>query len=66
MTNFSFKMFQIMRSLRSSKCLKTTVQLTFTAPKRNASSPWTACSVLDLKYLFWVNLVNKLKTISLS
>ena len=29
-TNFSFKMFKIMRSLRSSKCLKTTVELTCT------------------------------------
>ena len=29
-TNFSFKIFKIMRSLRSSKCLKTTVELMFT------------------------------------
>ena len=30
-----------MRSLRSSKCLKTTVELTFTTQKANAGSPWT-------------------------
>ena len=65
-TNFSFKMFKIMRSLRSSKCLKTTVELTFTTQKANACSPWTACSVFNWKYLFWVNLVQKLKIISLS
>ena len=65
-TNFSFKMFKIMRSLRSSKCLKTTVELTFTTQKANACSPWTACSVFDWKYLFWVNLVQKLRIISLS
>ena len=28
-----------MRSLRSSKCLKTTVELTFTSQKANACSP---------------------------
>ena len=59
-------MFKIMRSLRSSKCLKTTVELTFTTQKANACSPWTACSVFNWKYLFWVNLVQKLKIISLS
>ena len=46
-----------MRSLRSSKCLKTTVELTFTTQKANACSPWTACSVFDWKYPFWVTLV---------
>ena len=55
-----------MRSLRSSKCLKTTVELTFTTQKANACSPWTVCSVFNWKYLFWVNLVQKLKIISLS
>ena len=35
-----------MRSLRSSKCLKT-VELTFTTQKANALSPWTACSVFN-------------------
>ena len=59
-------MFKIMRSLRSSKCLKTTVELTFTTQKANACSPWTVCSVFDWKYLFWVNLFQRLKIISLS
>ena len=39
---------------------------TFTTQKANACSPWTACSVFDWKYLFRVNFVQKLKTISLS
>ena len=55
-----------MRSLRSSKCLKTTVELTFTTQKSNTCSPWTACSVFNWKCLFWVNLVQKLRIISLS
>ena len=56
-----------MRSLRSSKCLKTTVELTFTIQKTSACSPWTACSVFNWKYQFsWVNLVQKLKFISLN
>ena len=55
-----------MRFLRSSKRLQTTVELMFTAQKENACSPWTACSVCDWKYPFWVNLVHKLKIISLS
>ena len=55
-----------MRSLRSSKCLKTTVDLTFTSQKANPCSLWTACSVFNWKYLFGVNLVQKLKIISLS
>ena len=55
--NFSFRMFKIMRSLTSSKCLKTTVHLTFTTQKANARSPWTACSVFNWKYLFWVNFL---------
>ena len=59
-------MFKIMRCLRSSKCSKTTVELTFTAQKANACSPWTACSVFDWKYSFWVNLVQKLKIVRLS
>ena len=45
-----------MRSLRSLKCLKTAAELTFTTQKANACSPWTACSVFNWKYLFWVNL----------
>ena len=57
---------QNMRYLRSSKCLETTVQWTFTIQKANACSPWTACSVFDWKYLFLVSLVQKLKIASLS
>ena len=34
-----------MTSLRSSKCLKTTVELKFTIQKANACSPWTACCI---------------------
>ena len=30
-----------MRSLRSSKCFKTTVELTFTTQKANTYSPWS-------------------------
>ena len=59
-------MFKRLRSLKASKCLKTTVESTFTTQKTNACTPWIACSVFDLKYLFWVNLVQKLKIISLS
>ena len=40
-----------MRSLRSLKCLKTTLELTFTTKKANACSPWTAFSVFQWKYL---------------
>ena len=56
----------MMRSLRSSKSLKTTVELMFTTQKANTCSPWTACSVFHWKYLFWVNLTQKLKIISLN
>ena len=59
-------MFKKMRSLRSSKCLKTTIELTFTTQNANACSLWTVCSIFDWKYLFWVNLVQKLKIISFS
>ena len=48
------------------KCSKVTVELRFTTQKANACSPWTACSVFSWKCLFWVNLVQKLKIISLS
>ena len=54
-------MFKIMTFLRCSKCLKTTVELAFTAEKANACSSWTACSVFTWKYLFWVNLVQNTK-----
>ena len=42
-----------MRSLRSSKCLKTTVEFTFTIQKANSCNPWTACSIFNWKNLFW-------------
>ena len=59
-------MFKIMRFLRSLKLSKTTVQLTFTTQKANTYSPWTDCSVFEWKYPFWVNLIQKLKIVSLS
>ena len=49
-----------------SKYSKATVELTLTAKIASACSPCTACSVLDWKYPFWVNLVQKLKNVSLS
>ena len=59
-----------MRSLRSSKCLKTTVELTFTAQKANAISSWTAYSVFlfcfQLETPFLSKFGPKLKIISLS
>ena len=36
-------MFKIIRFLRSSKCLETSVESTFTTQKAKACSPWTAC-----------------------
>ena len=42
----------MMRSLRSSKSVKTTVELTFNTQKANACRPWAAGSVFDSKYLF--------------
>ena len=44
-------MFKIMKFLRSSKCLKTTVELTFTTQKANTRSSWTACSALNWTYM---------------
>ena len=44
----------------------TAVELKFTTQKANACSPWTAFSVFDWKYLFWVELFQKIKIISLS
>ena len=64
-TNFSFKMFKIMRPLRSLKYLKT-VELIFITQKANAWRPWTVCFVFNWKYLFWLKLVQKLKVISLT
>ena len=60
---FFFQNFQKQQTL---KYLKTTVEMTFTIKKANACSPWTASSVFNWKYLFWVNLVQKFKIISLS
>ena len=37
--NFSFKIFKLMRPLRSLKCSKTAVELTFITQKENAYSP---------------------------
>ena len=42
-SNFFFKMFKIMRFLRSSKSSKTIIELTFTTLKVNVCSPWIAC-----------------------
>ena len=50
MNNFSFKMFKIMTSLRSLKCLKTTVELTFTTQKANSCSSWTTCFQLEIPF----------------
>ena len=36
--NFSFKLFKMMNFLRSSKCLKTAAEFTFTIQKANACS----------------------------
>ena len=65
-TNFSFKMFKIMRFLRPPECCKTIVELTSLTQRANACSPWTACSVFYWKYPFWVNLFQKLKIVILS
>ena len=61
-----FQTVQNNEILRSSECSKTTVELTFTTLKVNAFSSWTACSVFDWKYHFWINLIQKLKIVSLS
>ena len=46
-THFSFKISKIMKFLKSSKCSKTIVELTFTTHKVNACSllDWLFCSV---------------------
>ena len=49
-TNFSFKLFKKLRSLRSSKCFQTTVELTFPTQKASACNPWTARSLFNWKY----------------
>ena len=45
---FLFKMFKIIRFLRSPKCLKTIVELTLTTQKANACRllDWLFCSVV--------------------
>ena len=50
--------------MTSLKCLKTTVELTFTTQKANSCSRWTACFQQEIP--FWVNLVQKLKIVGLS
>ena len=55
-----------MKFLRSLICSRTIAELTFTIQKAHTRNPWTACSVFDWKYPFWVNLVQKLKIVSLS
>ena len=63
---FFFQNFQNNEINEIFKMFKNTVELTFTNQKANACSPWTACSVFNWKYLFCVNLVQKLKIISLT
>ena len=64
-SNFSLKMFKIMRFFRSSICSKTIVELTFTAQnKRLYSLPCLFC--FRLENPFWVNMIQKLKSASLS
>ena len=65
-TNFSFKMFKVMRSLRSSKCLKTTVGLTFTTKTQALLVLGQLVLFSTGNTFFWINLVQKLKIISLS
>ena len=52
-TNFSFKMFKIIRFSRSTKCSKTIVTLTFTTQKANA------CSLLDSLFCSVVSSLGK-------
>ena len=59
-------MFKVMRSLRSSKCLKTTVGLTFTTKKQALLVLGQLVLFSTGNTFFWINLVQKLKIISLS
>ena len=52
-------MFKIMRFLRSPKCSKTFIELTLTTQKACSLLDWLFCSVV------WVNLIQKLKIVSL-
>ena len=54
---FLFQNIKKMIFLRTLKCSKATVELTFTTLKSNACSPWNVCSVFDCKCPFLVNLV---------
>ena len=63
---FFFQFFQNNELFEIFKMFKKAVELTFTIQKANVCSPWTACSVLNWKFFFWINLVQKLKVISLS
>ena len=49
LSHFSFKMFKIIRFLRSPKCSKTMVELTFTTQKANTCSllDWLFCSLVS-------------------
>ena len=65
-SQFFFQNIQNREIFKTFEMLKTTVELTLTTQKANACSLWTACSDFNWKYLFWVNLVQNLKIISLS
>ena len=67
--NFSFKMFRIMRFLRSPKCLKSIVELTFPIQKANPFTLlyWLFCSAVHILGKFGQKTENcqfKLKYIS--
>ena len=64
-TNFSFKIFKIMGSLRFSKCLKTTGELSL-LHKKETLEVLGLLILFSTGNVFWVNLVQKLKIISLS
>ena len=55
--NFQNNIFETFRMFRNNSW----INIYYTKSKR-----WTVCSVFSWKYLFWVNLVQKLKIISLS
>ena len=55
-----------MTSLRSLKCLKATVQLTFTTQKTNACSPWDYLFCFQVEIPFLGKFGPKFKMISLS
>ena len=66
-TNFSFKIFKIMGSLRFSKCLKSTGELSLSLLHKKETLEVLGLLILfSTGNVFWVNLVQKLKIISLS